>query len=112
MSQGFSAMTAPANPTPSNPLSQDELKAQVGHAALAYVVKGAIVGVGTGSTVNKFIDALATVKGEIRGAVSSSVASTERLALRWAFRCSTATRWKSWRCTSTAPTRSTTAASW
>jgi ribose 5-phosphate isomerase A len=79
MSQGFSAMTASANPAPSNPLSQDELKAQVGHAALAYVVKGEIVGVGTGSTVNKFIDALATIKDEIRGAVSSSVASTERL---------------------------------
>jgi ribose 5-phosphate isomerase A len=79
MSQGFSAMTAPAFPNPSNPLSQDELKAQVGLAALAYVVKGEIVGVGTGSTVNKFIDALATIKDEIKGAVSSSVASTERL---------------------------------
>ncbi|SFO63142.1 ribose-5-phosphate isomerase [Variovorax sp. OK605] len=72
-------MTAPASPNPSNPLSQDELKAQVGLAALAYVVKGEIVGVGTGSTVNKFIDALATIKDEIKGAVSSSVASTERL---------------------------------
>ena len=61
------------------PLTQDELKAQVGRAALAYVVEGEIVGVGTGSTVNKFIDALATVKDRIRGAVSSSVASTERL---------------------------------
>jgi ribose 5-phosphate isomerase A len=59
--------------------TQDELKAQVGRAALAYVEKGSIVGVGTGSTVNKFIDALADLKGEIRGAVSSSVASTERL---------------------------------
>ena len=60
-------------------LTQDELKALVGQAALEYVVKGEIVGVGTGSTVNKFIDALATIKGDIRGAVSSSVASTERL---------------------------------
>ena len=59
--------------------TQDELKAQVGRAALAYVEKGGIVGVGTGSTVNKFIDALASMKDEIRGAVSSSVASTERL---------------------------------
>jgi ribose 5-phosphate isomerase A len=59
--------------------TQDELKAQVGRAALAYVEKGGIVGVGTGSTVNKFIDALAGMKDEIRGAVSSSVASTERL---------------------------------
>jgi ribose 5-phosphate isomerase A len=69
-------MTSPA---PVSALSQDELKAQVGRAALAHVVKGEIVGVGTGSTVNKFIDALATIKGDIRGAVSSSVASTERL---------------------------------
>ncbi len=59
--------------------SQDELKALVGQAALAYVVPGEIVGVGTGSTVNKFIDALATIKDRIPGAVSSSVASTERL---------------------------------
>jgi ribose 5-phosphate isomerase A len=43
------------------------------------VVPGDIVGVGTGSTVNKFIDALATMKDQIKGAVSSSVASTERL---------------------------------
>jgi ribose 5-phosphate isomerase A len=60
-------------------LSQDELKTLVGQAALRYVVPGEIVGVGTGSTVNKFIDALAPVKDSIRGAVSSSVASTERL---------------------------------
>jgi len=60
-------------------LSQDELKTLVGQAALRYVVPGEIVGVGTGSTVNKFIDALATIKGQIKGAVSSSVASTERL---------------------------------
>ena len=59
--------------------TQDELKAQVGRAALAYVEKGSIVGVGTGSTVNCFIDALAEMKRDIRGAVSSSVASTERL---------------------------------
>lgn len=60
-------------------MTQDELKALVGQAALQYVVAGEIVGVGTGSTVNKFIDALATMKGSIPGAVSSSVASTERL---------------------------------
>jgi ribose 5-phosphate isomerase A len=60
-------------------MTQDELKALVGQAALAYVVPGEIVGVGTGSTVNKFIDALATMKGQIKGAVSSSVASTARL---------------------------------
>jgi len=57
----------------------NELKALVGRAALAYVVPGEIIGVGTGSTVNCFIDALAGIKGDIRGAVSSSVASTERL---------------------------------
>ncbi len=60
-------------------LSQDELKTLVGQAALKYVVPGEIVGVGTGSTVNKFIDALASIKDQIKGAVSSSVASTERL---------------------------------
>ncbi len=60
-------------------LTQDELKTLVGQAALSYVVPGQIVGVGTGSTVNKFIDALATLKDQIPGAVSSSVASTERL---------------------------------
>ena len=60
-------------------MTQDELKALVGQAALQYVVPGEIVGVGTGSTVNKFIDALATMKDRIKGAVSSSVASTERL---------------------------------
>ena len=65
--------------TPQAPLSQDELKTLVGQAALQYVVPGEIVGVGTGSTVNKFIDALASMKDQIKGAVSSSVASTERL---------------------------------
>ena len=60
-------------------LSQDELKTLVGQAALEYVVPGDIVGVGTGSTVNKFIDALGTMKNQIKGAVSSSEASTERL---------------------------------
>jgi len=60
-------------------LTQDELKTLVGQAALQYVVPGEIVGVGTGSTVNKFIDALASMKEQIKGAVSSSVASTERL---------------------------------
>ena len=60
-------------------MTQDELKALVGRAALEHVPEGAIVGVGTGSTVNHFIDALATVKHRIRGAVSSSEASSERL---------------------------------
>ena len=60
-------------------MTQDELKTLVGQAALNYVEAGNIVGVGTGSTVNKFIDALATMKDQIAGAVSSSTASTERL---------------------------------
>jgi ribose 5-phosphate isomerase A len=60
-------------------VTQDELKTLVGQAALKYVVAGEIVGVGTGSTVNKFIEALGTIKDRVPGAVSSSVASTERL---------------------------------
>jgi len=61
-------------------MTQDELKAMVARAALDYVVPGEIVGVGTGSTVNHFIDALAAIRGRIPGAVSSSEASTARLA--------------------------------
>lgn len=60
-------------------MTQDEMKKAAGWAALEYVTKNSIVGVGTGSTVNHFIDALETRKEEIKGAVSSSVASTERL---------------------------------
>lgn len=62
-----------------NTLSNDDLKALVGQAAVAYVKPGEIVGVGTGSTVNKFIDALAASGLQIAGAVSSSEASTKRL---------------------------------
>ena len=58
--------------------SQDEMKKQAALEALTYV-EGGIVGVGTGSTVNHFIDALATIKERIDGAVSSSVASAARL---------------------------------
>ena len=60
-------------------LTQDELKTMVGQAALQYVVSGELVGVGTGSTVNKFIEALASLRDRIPGAVSSSEASTQRL---------------------------------
>ncbi|MCW5660502.1 MAG: ribose-5-phosphate isomerase RpiA [Burkholderiaceae bacterium] len=60
-------------------MTQEELKALVGRAALEHVVPGAVIGVGTGSTVNHFIDALATIKAQIAGAVSSSDRSTERL---------------------------------
>ncbi len=59
-------------------MNQDELKKQAAQAALDYV-QGGIVGVGTGSTVNHFIDALATIKGRFDGAVSSSEASSERM---------------------------------
>jgi len=60
-------------------MTQDELKALVGQAAIAYVQPGSIIGVGTGSTVNHFIDALAAMPVRIAAAVSSSRASTERL---------------------------------
>ena len=60
-------------------MTQNELKEQVGRAALRHVVRGEVVGVGTGSTVNKFIEALATIKQDIKGAVSSSEASTQKL---------------------------------
>ncbi|WP_179404238.1 ribose-5-phosphate isomerase RpiA [Burkholderia guangdongensis] len=64
-------------------MTQDELKRLVGQAAADYVIQhvpeGSVIGVGTGSTANCFIDALATVKSRYRGAVSSSVATTERL---------------------------------
>jgi ribose 5-phosphate isomerase A len=60
-------------------MTQDELKQLVAVAALPHVVEGAWLGVGTGSTVNHFIDALAASGKRIRGAVSSSEASTARL---------------------------------
>ncbi|MGL5287061.1 MAG: ribose-5-phosphate isomerase RpiA [Aeromonas sp.] len=60
-------------------MTQDEMKKAAGWAALEYVIPGTIVGVGTGSTVNHFIDALGTIKDQLKGAVSSSIASTERL---------------------------------
>ncbi len=60
-------------------MTQDELKKAVGWAALNYVERGTIVGVGTGSTAAHFIDALGSIKNEIEGAVSSSEASTLRL---------------------------------
>ncbi|PQJ96230.1 ribose-5-phosphate isomerase RpiA [Chromatium okenii] len=60
-------------------MNQDAMKKQAAEAALNYV-EGGVIGVGTGSTVNHFIDALATVKSRIEGAVSSSEASSVRLA--------------------------------
>ncbi len=60
-------------------MNQDEMKQAVAKAAIEYVVPGTIIGVGTGSTANFFIDELAKVKGKIEGTVASSVASAERL---------------------------------
>jgi ribose 5-phosphate isomerase A len=60
-------------------MNQDEMKRKAAEAALEYVVTDSIVGVGTGSTVNHFIDLLADIKHKIEGAVSSSEASTERM---------------------------------
>jgi ribose 5-phosphate isomerase A len=60
-------------------MTQDELKSLVGQAALEEVPQGCIVGVGTGSTVNRFIDALAARPGWVKAAISSSDASTQRL---------------------------------
>jgi ribose 5-phosphate isomerase A len=60
-------------------MTADELKKQAAYAALDHITTGGIIGVGTGSTVNHFIDALATLKGRIDGAVSSSIISTKRL---------------------------------
>ena len=60
-------------------MTQDELKKAVAVAALDYVEAGSIIGVGTGSTANHFIDGLASIKGKIDGTVASSEASAERL---------------------------------
>jgi ribose 5-phosphate isomerase A len=60
-------------------VTQDELKKQVAGEALKHVVEDKVVGVGSGSTVNFFIDALAGIKGRIEGAVAASEASAERL---------------------------------
>ncbi len=60
-------------------MNQDRLKQLVAQEALKHVVDDAVVGVGSGSTVNLFIDALATIKGRIEGAVAASEASAERL---------------------------------
>jgi len=60
-------------------MTQDEMKKAAAQAALAYVETGSIIGIGTGSTANHFIDLLAGIKGRIEGTVASSVASAERL---------------------------------
>ena len=63
-------------------MTQDELKQAVAHAAIRYVVEGEIVGVGTGSTANFFIDALGEIRHRIKGAVASSEATAARLVAR------------------------------
>jgi ribose 5-phosphate isomerase A len=63
-------------------MTQDELKQAVAHAAIRYVVDGEIVGVGTGSTANFFIDALGDIRHRIRGAVASSEVTAARLISR------------------------------
>jgi ribose 5-phosphate isomerase A len=60
-------------------MTQDEMKLEVARAAIKYVVPNSIIGVGTGSTANFFIDELATIKDSISGTVASSVATSERL---------------------------------
>jgi ribose 5-phosphate isomerase A len=60
-------------------MTQDELKQAVARAAIDYVVDGEIIGVGTGSTANFFIDELAKIKDRIKGTVASSEATAERL---------------------------------
>ena len=60
-------------------MTQDELKKASAEAALEYVESGMIVGVGTGSTANYFIDGLARIKGKLEGTVASSEASADRL---------------------------------
>ena len=60
-------------------MTQDELKNEVAKAALKYVTPGTIIGVGTGSTANFFIDQLATIKDSIQGAVASSIDTANRL---------------------------------
>jgi ribose 5-phosphate isomerase A len=60
-------------------MTQDELKNEVAKAALKYVTPGTIIGVGTGSTANFFIDQLATIKDSIQGAVASSIETANRL---------------------------------
>jgi len=60
-------------------MNQDEMKKAAAEAAIEYVESGMIVGIGTGSTANHFIDLLAGIKGKIDGTVASSEASAERL---------------------------------
>src|SRR6516162_10330501 len=63
----------------SRTMTQDEQKQAVAREAIKYVVDDAVIGVGSGSTANFFIDELAKVKHRIRGAVASSIRTADRL---------------------------------
>lgn len=69
----------PQSITETHKMTQDELKQAVAKAAIDYIVPDTIIGVGTGSTANFFIDELARIKGQIEGTVASSEASAQRL---------------------------------
>jgi ribose 5-phosphate isomerase A len=71
-------------------MNQDQKKQRAAEAALEFLRDGTVIGVGTGSTVNFFIDGLAALRGRIAGAVSSSIASTRRLEAH-GIRCWTST---------------------
>ena len=93
-------------------MNQDEKKRAVARAALDYVVPGELVGVGTGSTANAFIDALAGIKGRIDGAVASSEATAARLAGHGILGWSISSPRTGFRSTWTAPTRAPGTATW
>lgn len=60
-------------------MNQDDLKKSVANAALSYITNDMVVGIGSGSTVNYFIDALATIKNKIKGAVAASIETEQKL---------------------------------
>ena len=64
-------------------MTQDELKLAVAREAVKYVIEGSVIGVGSGSTANLFIDELAQMRERIKGAVASSVTTAERLVAKF-----------------------------
>jgi ribose 5-phosphate isomerase A len=79
MYRQYGILTPGGNTIKKKTMTQDEMKKAAAQAALDYVETGSIIGIGTGSTANHFIDLLAGIKGKIEGTVASSVASAERL---------------------------------
>lgn len=77
--QAGTVVSAAPKTTLLSAVQPDDRKKRAAHAALDYLTDGMVLGVGTGSTVNHFIDALAGMRGRLAGAVSSSEASTARL---------------------------------